>query len=78
MDYESALARVIDDVVEPGAVAVDREGTYPRAQLEALGEAGILGLASSPDASPMRARSFTSSATIERGFRFERLLSLPR
>jgi isovaleryl-CoA dehydrogenase len=49
MEYESALARVIDDVVEPGAAAVDRDGTYPRAQLEALGEAGILGLASSPD-----------------------------
>ena len=49
MDYESALARVIDDVVEPGAAAVDRDGSYPRAQLEALGEAGILGLASSPD-----------------------------
>jgi len=49
MDYESALARVIDDVVEPGAATVDRDGTYPRAQLEALGEAGILGLASSPD-----------------------------
>ena len=43
MEYESALARVIDDVVEPGAAAVDRDGTYPRAQLEALGEAGILG-----------------------------------
>jgi isovaleryl-CoA dehydrogenase len=49
MDYESALARVIDDVVEPGATAVDRDGSYPRAQVEALGEAGILGLASSPD-----------------------------
>jgi isovaleryl-CoA dehydrogenase len=49
MDYESALARVIDDVVEPGAATVDRDGSYPRAQLEALGEAGILGLASSPD-----------------------------
>ena len=49
MDYRSALARVIDDVVEPGAVAVDRDGSYPRAQLEALGEAGILGVASSPD-----------------------------
>ena len=49
MDYESALARVIDDVVEPGAATVDRDGGYPRAQLEALGEAGILGLASSPD-----------------------------
>ena len=49
MDYRSALARVIDDVVEPGAVGVDRDGRYPRAQLEALGDAGILGLASSPD-----------------------------
>ena len=49
MDYESALARVIDDVVEPGAAAVDRDGSFPRAQLDALGEAGILGLASSPD-----------------------------
>src|SRR5438874_3842238 len=49
MEYESALARVIDDVVEPGAAAVDRHGIYPRAQLDALGEAGILGLASSPD-----------------------------
>jgi isovaleryl-CoA dehydrogenase len=49
MDYRSALARVVDDVVEPGATAVDRDGTYPRAQLEALGEAGILGLPSSPD-----------------------------
>lgn len=47
MDYRSALARVIDDVVEPGAVAVDRDGSYPRAQMEALGEAGILGLVSS-------------------------------
>ena len=36
MDYRSALARVIDDVVEPGAAAVDRDGTYPRAQLEAI------------------------------------------
>src|SRR5436853_3780558 len=49
MDHESALARVIDDVVEPGAAAVDRDGIYPRAQLDALGEAGILGLASSPN-----------------------------
>jgi isovaleryl-CoA dehydrogenase len=49
MDYRSALARVVDDVVQPGAAAVDRDGTYPRTQLEALGAAGILGLVSSPD-----------------------------
>lgn len=49
MSYETALARVIDDVVAPNAAAVDRDGTYPRANLHALGEAGILGLASAAE-----------------------------
>jgi alkylation response protein AidB-like acyl-CoA dehydrogenase len=49
MDYQSVLARVIDDVIAPGAAAVDRDGAYPTAQLDALGQAGILGLASSVD-----------------------------
>jgi len=49
MDYQTVLARVVDDVIAPDAAAVDRYGAYPRAQLDALGQAGILGLASSPD-----------------------------
>ena len=48
MEYESALARVIDDVVAPGAPRSTATGV-PRAQLEALGEAGILGLVSAAD-----------------------------
>jgi isovaleryl-CoA dehydrogenase len=44
--YQDALARVIEDVVAPTAGDVDRNGTFPRVALDALGEAGILGLCS--------------------------------
>lgn len=44
-----ALERVIADVVAPSAVEVDRKSAFPRAALDALGEAGLLGLISSTD-----------------------------
>jgi len=42
--YLDALKRVIDEVVAPGAASVDAEGAFPRAQLDALGAAGILAM----------------------------------
>ena len=42
--YQDALARVIADIVEPGAVEVDAQGSFPRKQVGALAEAGLLGL----------------------------------
>jgi alkylation response protein AidB-like acyl-CoA dehydrogenase len=45
-----ALRRVIDGVVAPAAEDVDTHGTYPRAALEALGEAGLLHPGSMRDA----------------------------
>jgi len=42
--YLDILTQVIDDVVAPGAPAVDADGAFPRAQLDALGAAGILAL----------------------------------
>jgi isovaleryl-CoA dehydrogenase len=42
--YLDALKQVIDSVVAPGAAAVDADGAFPRAQLDALGAAGILAL----------------------------------
>jgi isovaleryl-CoA dehydrogenase len=42
--YLDALKRVIDEVVAPGAASVDADGAFPRAQLDALGAAGILAL----------------------------------
>jgi isovaleryl-CoA dehydrogenase len=47
MEYQDALTRVIDDIVAPNAAEIDHTGNYPRASLDALGEAGILGLVSS-------------------------------
>ena len=43
------LAAVVADVVAPAADEVDRSGAFPRAAIDALGEAGLLGLISSPD-----------------------------
>src|ERR1700722_19182579 len=42
--YLDALKRVIDEVVAPAAASVDADGAFPRAQLDALGAAGILAL----------------------------------
>ena len=42
--YRDALLRVVDEVVAPGAASVDASGEFPRAQVAALGAAGILGL----------------------------------
>jgi len=41
-----ALAPVLSQVVEPAAVEVDRHGAFPRAVVDALGLAGLLGLVS--------------------------------
>jgi isovaleryl-CoA dehydrogenase len=42
--YRDALLRVIDEVVAPGAAAVDASGEFPREQVSALGAAGLLAL----------------------------------
>jgi len=42
--YMNALDGIVADVVAPAAAAVDRDGTFPRKAVEALGSAGILGL----------------------------------
>ena len=44
MPYQDALARVIDEVIEPGAAGVDATATFPRRQVEALAGAGLLAL----------------------------------
>ena len=50
MQYSDALAAIIDDVVAPNAADVDRNATFPRQSLDALGRAGILGLLTGADA----------------------------
>ena len=47
--YLSTLAPILVEVVAPAAAEVDRTATYPRAALDALGAAGLLGLVSAPE-----------------------------
>ncbi|HSZ39713.1 MAG TPA: acyl-CoA dehydrogenase family protein [Trebonia sp.] len=42
--YRDALGRVIEEVIAPGAADVDVSGRFPREQIEALGDGGLLGL----------------------------------
>jgi hypothetical protein len=44
MRYQDALARVIEEVIEPGAAEVDASAVFPRRQIGALAEAGLLAL----------------------------------
>ncbi len=44
-----ALRRVIEDVVAPEAPKIDRDGTFPKASLDALAGAGFLGLTTSSE-----------------------------
>ena len=44
--YESVLSAVIERSVGPQAVEIDRTGAFPREGVQALGEAGLLGLLS--------------------------------
>jgi isovaleryl-CoA dehydrogenase len=44
MSYQDVLTRIIDEVVAPGAARVDASGTFPRRQVDALADAGLLGL----------------------------------
>ena len=47
--YLAALAPVLTGVIAPAAAEIDRTGAYPRAALDALGRAGLLGLISAPE-----------------------------
>ena len=42
--YHDTLTRIVEEVVAPAAADVDRTGTFPRRQIEALAEAGLLAL----------------------------------
>jgi alkylation response protein AidB-like acyl-CoA dehydrogenase len=45
-DFHDILNDVVLNIVAPSAIEIDKTGTFPRAGVEALGRAGILGLLS--------------------------------
>jgi alkylation response protein AidB-like acyl-CoA dehydrogenase len=49
LEDERSLTSLIEHEIGSRALEVDRTGTFPRAQLDALAAVGVLGMASSPD-----------------------------
>jgi isovaleryl-CoA dehydrogenase len=45
----SVLAELVSDVIGPAAPTVDTQGRFPRESIDALGQAGFLGLLSAPE-----------------------------
>jgi len=65
-DYLDTLQRVIDTTVTPNATDVDASATFPKANLEALAEAGILGLVTSAEVGGGGQGMDAAAAVIER------------
>jgi alkylation response protein AidB-like acyl-CoA dehydrogenase len=64
--YLAALEQVIADVVAPAAVEIDQNGTFPRAALDALGAAGLLGLISATEVGGLGQAHRAAALVIER------------
>lgn len=59
-----AIERVVTGVVEPAAQEVDASGAFPRAGVDALAEAGLLGLMSAPEVGGSGAGTGAAAAVI--------------
>lgn len=66
MAYLAKLDTIIRDIIEPSAIAVDRDGTFPRSAIRALGEAGLLGLTSATEVGGMGLGLAEAAQVIER------------
>ncbi|HEX8969211.1 MAG TPA: acyl-CoA dehydrogenase family protein [Chloroflexota bacterium] len=48
-DYHPTLTTLIDSIIAPSAVDIDRTGTFPRGNIDALGHVGLLSVLSAPE-----------------------------
>ena len=64
--YLDLLDPIVDGVIAPAAVEIDRTGTFPRAALDALGAAGLLGLVSAPEVGGMGQGHRAAAYVVER------------
>ena len=60
-----AAKEVIAEAIEPNALAVDEDGRFPRAAMDGLGHAGLLGLISSPDVGGLGADLQTACEVVQ-------------
>ncbi|MDX8399774.1 MAG: acyl-CoA dehydrogenase family protein, partial [Gallionellaceae bacterium] len=66
MTYLEKLNNIIRDIIEPAAIATDRDAVFPRAAISALGEAGLLGLTSASDVGGLGLGLAEAAQTVER------------
>jgi alkylation response protein AidB-like acyl-CoA dehydrogenase len=64
--YLAALQKVITDVIEPAAIETDRAAKFPRAAIDALSKAGLLGLVSAKEMGGMGEGVRAASDVVER------------
>ncbi len=63
--YLEKLENVINEVVAPSAIEVDEKGIFPRAGIEALGKAGLLGLVSAKEVGGMGEAHRSATLVVE-------------
>jgi alkylation response protein AidB-like acyl-CoA dehydrogenase len=64
--YLAALEQVIAGVVAPAAAEIDQTGAFPRAAIDALGQAGLLGLISAAEVGGMGQAHRAATLVVER------------
>lgn len=64
--YLEILEPIVEDVIAPAAIEVDQSGTFPRAAIEALGKAGLLGLVSDKSVGGMGEGQRAAALVVER------------
>jgi alkylation response protein AidB-like acyl-CoA dehydrogenase len=64
--YNDTLEKIANDVIAPAAVEVDQTGNFPRAAVDALGKAGLLGLISAPEVGGMGQGHRAAAMVVER------------
>lgn len=65
-EYRAALDGVIEKIVAPMAVEIDRSAVFPRAAMDELGRVGLLGLVSAPEVGGMGLGLRAAADVIER------------
>jgi alkylation response protein AidB-like acyl-CoA dehydrogenase len=64
--YLEMLEKVVSEVISPAAADVDQSGSFPRASMEALGKAGLLGLISAEEVGGMGQGHRAAALAVER------------
>ncbi|MBI5284009.1 MAG: acyl-CoA/acyl-ACP dehydrogenase [Chloroflexi bacterium] len=64
-DFEPALESIIETIVAPCAIEIDRSAAFPRAAMDALAAAGLLGLISAPEVGGLGLGPRAAAAVVE-------------